>query len=403
MVFRKRPLPDFFFSTGLTALGFLVLNLVLQAFTYPRWTECLGNERAGDVLYLLALTDIAAVTLGTACSYARMKESVAEDPGSGSYLVLQLLSSLLLLPLCFLFTLNRPEHEPSVLILYMLVTLLRMFRYWGMVSYHLRRDYRGLFVYHLLISLGFLLGAWLFEKTGLWPLSLLPGEAMALACRGYLWLRKREFFGHVRPSLILSALSLALSYLLSNVFYNADKLILMTFLGGESVTFFQLSAWGGRVMSLLSTAVDAVLIGYLVKKSGRLDMKLMRHISMLALAAFVLLGLVSTLGSMLWIRLRYAYNYDQVRSYFLLSNLAYVLYFITEVFTVVLLRYGRTRLQLLVNLVFLLGFVLCSLMTHFLQLQGFVLSFFLLNLIRCLLALALGFREARRDTKEGMA
>ena len=80
-------IPAFASDTVWTAGGFLILNLCLQALIYPQWTEVLGNEGSGNVLYLVAFTDIFAVTMGTACSYARLKESVGGDPGRASYTV----------------------------------------------------------------------------------------------------------------------------------------------------------------------------------------------------------------------------------------------------------------------------------------------------------------------------
>ena len=390
-------IPAFASDTVWTAGGFLILNLCLQALIYPQWTEVLGNEGSGNVLYLIAFTDIFAVTMGTACSYARLKESVGGDPGRASYTVVLAAAGIAALPLCFLIARGNPATpDTAACLLYFLVTVLRMIRYWGMVFFNLRKDYRGMFLYHLVISAGFALGYALFARTGLWALSLLPGEALGVV---YLLLRDRTPRGRISPVLIRSCLLLALSYLISNVFYNADKLILKNLVSAEAVTIFQLSAWGGRVMSLLASSVDAVLIGYLARKQETPDGRSILRLGVLSLAAALVLSLGAFMVSMVWIRLRYAYNYALVSPYFLPSNAAYAVFFVTEVVTVFLLRYCPSRLQVYVNLVFLLGFVLCMLCTSRFGLNGFILSFLVLNLIRLVSALLLGWHFLLRRSR----
>ena len=315
-------IPAFASDTVWTAGGFLILNLCLQALIYPQWTEVLGNEGSGNVLYLVAFTDIFAVTMGTACSYARLKESVGGDPGRASYTVVLAAAGIAALPLCFLIARGNPAApDTAACLLYFLVTVLRMIRYWGMVFFNLRKDYRGMFLYHLVISAGFALGYALFARTGLWALSL------------------------------------------------------------------------------LASSVDAVLIGYLARKQETPDGRSILRLGVLSLAAALVLSLGAFMVSMVWIRLRYAYNYALVSPYFLPSNAAYAVFFVTEVVTVFLLRYCPSRLQVYVNLVFLLGFVLCMLCTSRFGLNGFILSFLVLNLIRLVSALLLGWHFLLRRSR----
>ena len=57
----------------------MLMNAVAQLIVYPQWNKALGNEEYGNILYMLSLMNIAAASMGTACTSSRMKHSAAEQ------------------------------------------------------------------------------------------------------------------------------------------------------------------------------------------------------------------------------------------------------------------------------------------------------------------------------------
>lgn len=59
--------------------GIVLMNAVAQLVVYPQWNKALGNEEYGNILYMLSLMNIAAASMGTACTSSRMKHSASEQ------------------------------------------------------------------------------------------------------------------------------------------------------------------------------------------------------------------------------------------------------------------------------------------------------------------------------------
>ena len=78
---------------------------------------------------------------------------------------------------------------------------------------------------------------------------------------------------------------LSTTNLLSAVAQQSDKIILGLAMGGEAVTTFYVATLLGKVISLLTTPLNGVLIGYLTKYEGKFTKK------MVAVFTAVLLGL----------------------------------------------------------------------------------------------------------------
>lgn len=55
--------------------GLVIMNVVAQFAVYPILNKRLGVEEYGDIIYLLFIMNIIAISAGTACNYARMRKS----------------------------------------------------------------------------------------------------------------------------------------------------------------------------------------------------------------------------------------------------------------------------------------------------------------------------------------
>ena len=67
--------------------GIILMNVVAQFLIYPLWDKQLGSDAYGDILYLLSLMNIVAISLGTAVNYGRMYNK-GSDVKNRSYLLI---------------------------------------------------------------------------------------------------------------------------------------------------------------------------------------------------------------------------------------------------------------------------------------------------------------------------
>ena len=158
-----------------------------------------------------------------------------------------------------------------VSILLILLIFMTDFRYYGDVEYRLSLKYGSYFLYYLICSLGYAAGFLLYRFTGNWPVVFLTGEICAfcfILLKGTIYrdfLRRSLCFGNV----VRSGGLLVLSYLVTNLTLNIDRLFLNARLGGEAVSIYYVVSLIGKTLVLFVAPVNTIIISYLTIPEGR--------------------------------------------------------------------------------------------------------------------------------------
>lgn len=389
---KKKMLADSAYSV----LGLVFMNAVLQLAVYPIWERRLGAETLGDILYLISLMSVFAVSMGVSVGYARMRKSVGAKTRNTPYMVILASASLVALDVAFLVSmLGGVELDLAETLLLGLLMCATMWRYYADVEYKLYLNYKRFFIYYSLIGVGYLVGLLLFYITELWLLALLTGELFGLL---YVLLRGRIFIiddEPFTPELDFAA-KLSLTFfgaeVLSTFIFNADRIILRSLIGSEAVADYYVASLFGKTAALLTVPLSGVVIGYLAKYKGVLSHKLMNMITAGAGIGILLGSAACTVASNIFIPIIYPDRLDAVKAYFVSANLSQILYFASNVITVILLRFARSKYQLYVNAVYAVAFVLiCIPCAIFGGLRAFCIGLALTCLIRFLFAAGLGY------------
>jgi len=399
-------LRSFLNDSILSIAGLVIMNVAAQFAVYPAWNQYLGAEINGEVLYLISILNIYAISMGSACNYARMtREAVRKQDNSdyNLYMVAATAVAVALSPLVPYLT-SMPMDGVDVT-LFALLCVLTMWRYYADVEYRMSLNYRGCFCYYLIIGVGYLVGIELFRLTGRWALALIPGEAAGVAV---VALRGKVLRGGIKPTKeFRAALSLMLMLtgtdILSNLIFNGDRLLLNVMVDGVAVTIYYLASLLGKTMSLITTPLNSVIIGYLTRYDGGLDRKLMHIITGISAVACVLATAACTVASHILIPWLYPAEYDLAKEYFITANLAQVFYFIGNVITVVLLRFSKARYQLYINIVYAAAFLLiCPVAAHLYGINGFCWGLMATCILRLGYSLLLGYKAADHKPECGI-
>ncbi|MCR5577045.1 MAG: hypothetical protein K6F56_08565 [Oscillospiraceae bacterium] len=396
---RVKFFSDFVWSIA----GLVLMNAAAQLLVYPYWNRVLGSEAYGNIVYLLGIMNIMAISVGSGVNYARMRRSAAEETKNRPYLLLMAAGTLL--SILILFTLNGLDllHlNGTEFLLFCLLTAATMWRYYADVEYRLHVNYKGYFLYYVIIGIGYLLGIWLFRRSGLWPLALLPGELAGLLFvlwRGSIFkidAEQESAAASLSPILRL-ALVLIGSNVLSHLIFNGDRIILRLFAGSTAVSVYYIASLLGKTMTFVSTPLNGVLVGYLARYEGKLTRKLMNQVTGLTAAASVLATALCTAASLVILPFLYPNDIEEVRHFLLLANAAQVFYFVGNVLTAsVLLRFTHARNQMIVNVVHGVLFVaLCIPLTGRYGINGFCWGLLAVNVLRLLLCIGLGYRDIK--------
>jgi len=379
----------------------VIMNCVLQFLLYPSLERQLGDEKYGVILSILSIIAITAGSCGTSANYSRLININEREILNGDYFVLLLVSGAIcsvvgVFALWYLEMLTLP----SVLFLVLLM-FLSTYRYYSDVEYKEKTNFLFYFLFYLCISVGYVLGMFLFKGTGNWIIAICCGELLGIvfsifASKIFL----KPFKLSVNFKIVTKSFAfLLLANVLESLTLHADRLVLVAILGGDAVTDYYVASLFGKVVAMLSTPFNSVIIAYLIKYKGELTKKLWSIFvfGSLILGAICFGGCV--VASLIISPYLYPTVFDDAKVYLVGAMLGQVMYFISTVLLVVLLRFKGEKKQFYVNLVFTIAFFGLTVMGTFLWgLKGFVYLSMIANALRFMFIAGWGYIPTKKKT-----
>ena len=160
------------------------------------------------------------------------------------------------------------------------------------------------------------------------------------------------------------------------------------FLNGTLVTVYYVSSLIGKTLSLVTTPLNSVLIGYLVRFKQTVSQKFVIAFIVGTVVVGVAASLACSVCSYILIPVLYPREFEMAKSYFFIANAAQVIFFVTNVVTTVLLKFAKMRCQLIVNVFYGVGFcILCIPVAYLYGLYAFCYALLVVNMIRYIIAL----------------
>lgn len=389
---NRKKLLDLIYSIG--AAG--IFNLVIQIIVYPDFKRVLGEERNGVALSIISLIAITAGTCGYAVNCSRILGVEKGYTKNSDYNLILLGMGIIGSIIGVIYIRSLGYTSGLSAILFVLLTFTTMLRYYSEVEFKINTNFFRYMIYYVLISVGYLLGLFLFHSTGEWMIPLIIGETLSVLFVVIFGRIYRKPF--IKPSKdflpILSSIGLIfLSALIDNITLHADRILLLAITGeGSFVTTYYAASLMGKVISMLTLPINAIMISYLVRYKGGLTKKLWITI----IAATGAFGLVGFLGcwlvSPILITVLYSGLLEQARPYLAPAILGQVLYFVSGMLMMVLLRFKGEKKQLIFNAAYAVEFFASvALGTVIGDLTGFVYGILIANAIRFIAVVVWGF------------
>lgn len=395
---NREKMLNLIYSVGAAA----VFNMVLQFLVYPYFERSMGDDGFGVVQSIISLIAIVAGTCGYAVNCGRLLGREKGRTANGDYnTILAVLGFVgALIGIGYLAwlqkDLGRDLVSPLSVVLVAALMIATMLRYYSEVEYRLSCDFFRYMIYYLIISVGYVLGLLVYHFTGQWMITLLLGE---IACVIYVCIHGRIYrkpiFRHteaLRP-IVLSIGFVFASSLVDNLTLHADRIVLLAVTGdGTAVTTYYIASLVGKIISMLTLPINALLLSYLVRYGGVLTKRLWLILS----GAATLFGLVGFLGcliaSPILVKILYPDNYATVSPYMVTAILGQIFYFVSGMLMIILLRFKGERKQFLFNGIYAVEFFTCVIVGTVLNgLDGFVWAILIANALRFVMALVWGF------------
>ena len=372
--------------------GALVLNGVLQLFIYPSLTAHLGSETIGNIIYIMGLINILGPSVGQALNTSRLVVRRDHEVSNGDYDIMLLLFSAAGSAV-IIFMSTSVAGGTSGAFLMTFLGFLTVFRFYGDVEYRLSLRYREYFIYYLLASLGYVAGYFLYRITGNWYLVFITGEVLAIV---YTVVNGSIYRNFLKKSInfkiaLSGGITLVLSYLLTNLTLNIDKIILKFLLGSVAVTQYYVTSMIGKTLVLLVAPINTIIISYLTKEGIKPGRKSFWKFAGAGLIISVIFFVLCQIGTPLYVRLFYPDLLNDVRDLVTVVNISQILGVLSAYLFIVVLTFTEAKWQLIlqgihIGVLFLLVFI----MTPEGGLIGFSYAVLIANVIRVGAVIMLG-------------
>lgn len=358
--------------------GALLMNGVLQVLVYPLLNRHMGSSELGNLLFIMGILAIGCPSIGQALNTSRLVVRRDYDVANGDYDVLLILYSVLGSAAALVIGWNYTSGLVNILLTFALLFLM-VFRYYGDVEYRLNLNYRRYFVYYAVLTAGYILGFGLYFLTGVWFLIFMTGEA---ACLIYLALTGslfKNFFarsGYFDVAMRRGSF-LILSYVVTNLTLNIDRLALRFLIDDLAVTQYYVVSLIGKTMLLVVAPVNTIMISYLTKRKERMKkgeyLKLVGAGFAVAAAFFA----AAEIATPIFLKLFYSNLYEGVRGIIHIVNLSQILGLLSAYLFIIVLTFTEEKWQMILQILHLA--VICALI--YVMTRGSIRSFSLAVLI----------------------
>lgn len=390
----KRFALDFLYGTA----ALVALNGVITFFVYPFINRTLGNEANGQVLFFTAIMGLMASAFGSGVNYARMKISTIRHSQNGDYNCFLVVVAILAVLVTITATFIKGNSAGASVITIAILIITTVLRYYADVQFRLDLNYKRFFWYYILITIGYLVGIFLYRWTASWAMIFITGECFGLVYviivgnifKPPFFKRSAQFVENTKVMWNLSS-----AYLMSDFVSYADRVMIPLLIvnGDEASTIFYVSTLLGKMVSLLSTPLNGVIVGHLSRYKGKITKKMFAGVTGILLICALIFVCGSVLGSYIIIPFLYRADVMEAASkLFWIANTGQVFFFISNTMMVVVLRFATEKYQIYIGTAYTILFVVIIIPFMLLWgLWGMAMGLLVINILKFLIVTGLGF------------
>ena len=348
----------------LNILANAVPLIVLQLIVLPRVNAHVGEEAYGLVVTLVSvLTFVTSTSAGSLNNVRLLLDSkYQEENVQGDFNIIQLffsiMNALLVVTISLFYT---KEWTAEVIVLLMVATILICSEGYYSVGFRLQLNYRRIFIQKIFLAVGYILGYYLFVKTGQWILIYIMGYFLDLI---YVllktdlakepWRRTKLFKLSVKNESVL-----IVAALIGGLSSYIDRLFIYPIYGGLITTTYYVSTLLGKGISLATFPISGVLLSYFSKKKKLADgtVKMMNKFSWIAgIIGYIACIIISRplLGRL------YPAIVDDAMKYVPVTLFSAVINVQNTMMSPVVLKYSKITRQIWISLINVAGYVAIS-------------------------------------------
>ncbi len=385
-------------------LALVIYNGVLQLLIYPGLETYMGADAFGTVLYLISTVSIMGAGFGTAASYSRMVAKKDRTEANGEYNLFLLIITALSIPVSLVVLYAIGSLSVALFVQVFLLMVITVARYYADVEYRMNIRFKDYFIFFACVSVGYVIGLTVYPITGSWAITILLGEISGIL---YTVVRGRIFrkpFTEVSDSFkenMNSLFVISASNLLGAFILHSDRLLLRLVVGSREVTVYYAASLIGKIVAMLTTPLNGVIISYLTNYNIKLDKKKFGIVSTALMLLSVIGAFICTGVSFIFVRIMYPDVFEETVKYFFVANLGQILYFISGSLMVIILSFSKEKLQLFINIVYAISFCVIVIPAAFIwKLDGLAYGLVVVNAIRFIVTAFIGMKKISKHNNK---
>ena len=257
---------DFIINTAASAIPVVLLQFLLE----PLMSRQMDDGTFGLMIAVVSLFTMLSSVFGNTLNNVillKHKEIDNELKDYNFIFIIFQIVNLIILMLVLILVYNIYDYRVLLSIAFVGISS-TFFQY---VSAQFRMDFK--YHFYLFCELGkcagYVIGFFVFKSTGDWTCLFLFGsifESVICLLTTKIWKNSYKTSKYLKEISIATFFILGSSLTVQLVNY-FDKLILYPVMGGDSVSIYNASTIIAKGLSLITTPMGAVLLGYLVKKN----------------------------------------------------------------------------------------------------------------------------------------
>lgn len=389
----------------LNALGFALITGTVQLVLYPFLSRSMSQSEYGFVITLIGFANLFTAIFANSLvnSRLRQQEKYNQKDIKGDF------SSLfyygLIANVCFVILMSFLYNNEAGLLNIILVAImsgLAHFRIYFSIHYKLHLNFKRLLIMSAICCVGYLLGMWIANLTGIWQISFLLGE---FAGSVYVYFTSGSIKESLKKTQLFKTtsiiyLSLIGMQILFNIPIYADRLFIYPVLGADKVSIYFASVFFGRTMGAITTPIAGVIISYYSRQKNIAfkDFWTRNSYIFLLSLAFIVISyfLAQPITSFFYPTLVL-----QAVPYMSIANTAIIIFFASVMIYPAILKFTSIKWQLIIQIITVVCYFAASIiLTKKNGLMGFCYAMLITNTLRLIMLLGLGsFSILKRNRK----
>lgn len=385
---KKKILNDFIYSIIASAFPILVLQFLVLPLTAIELTA----GEYGLLIALISWVNMISLTLGNVLNNVRLvkNESYEQEGLSGDFnilLLLFLLINILGVSIGIVILSNNINFLNQILLI--LTSVFLLLKGYLVVELRLTLKFKLILYDGFIMVMGYILGFILFKLFDEWSLIYFTSSIMSLI---YILYKTKLINEPFKKTIKFNSVRFETFILLASVLLNSatvylDKVMLLPLLGGSAVTIYYIASIMGKTFSLILNPISNVILSYLSR------MKSLKN--NLFIAVFGVSSLIGTLSYFIVIYVSEIVLYviypdyaAQALLYLPITVLTAIIIAIIGILNPILLKFRNMKWQLLINGIYLVSYIILSLvLLHYFDLLGFCYGLLIAAIIKLILTL----------------